>query len=168
MSRFNDLTGKTFGRLSVLRRLSEDEGAKRGCPKWLCQCECGKITHTASTKLVSGLTKSCGCLGLENATKAKIKHGDARFNNHTRLYRIWAAMHRRCNNPNVAAWKYYGGKGVKVCKTWKNYALFKKWALSNGYENTLTIDRINPSKDYTPKNCRWVTFFENRSRAHKK
>lgn len=98
-----DLTGLVFGYLTVIRRLTEEEGAKRGVAKWLCQCKCGKTTHTVSSKLLSGTTTSCGCLGRENATKAKLKHGDALSTKRERLYQIWAAMRRRCNNPKTAA-----------------------------------------------------------------
>lgn len=164
--KLKDLTGRVFGRLTVIRRLTEEEGARRGQPKWLCQCECGRQTHSASGKLLSGKTKSCGCLGLENATKAKIKHGDALFRKHERLYQIWAAMLRRCQNPNVVSWKYYGGKGVKVCEAWRDYTVFKEWALANGYASTLTIDRIDSNGNYEPENCRWITATENSSRVH--
>lgn len=164
--KLKDLTGRVFGRLTVIRRLTEEEGARRGQPKWLCQCECGRQTTPLTASLLSGKTKSCGCLGLENATKAKIKHGDALSKKKTPLYGIWAAMLRRCENPNVSSWKYYGGKGVKVCEAWHDYIAFREWAVANGYAPTLTIDRIDSNGDYEPKNCRWITAFENASRAH--
>lgn len=167
--KLKDLTGKVFGYLTVIRRLTEEEGAKRGVAKWLCQCKCGNMTHTCSAKLVSGETRSCGCLGLENATNAKLKHGDATYRRRQRLYGIRCTMRRRCMDPHVDAWKYYGVKGIKVCEEWAHdYAVFKAWALANGYQAGLTIDRIDPDGDYCPENCQWITAFENSSKAHRK
>ena len=70
-------------------------------------------------------------------------------------------MKMRCSNKNNKDYKYYGGRGIKVCKAWHDYRAFKKWALANGYREDLQIDRINNDGNYTPKNCRWVTPKEN-------
>ena len=87
-------------------------------------------------------------------------------NSKTRLYRIWNGMKQRCNNPKSSTWKWYGGKGVKVCDEWENNFLnFKEWALSNGYNDNLTIDRIDPLEDYSPENCQWLTISENAAKA---
>lgn len=160
------LQGKVFKRLTVIKRL---ENNSQGQSRWLCQCSCGNTTKTVGSKLTSGRTTSCGCLGLENATQAKIKHGDAPFaqEKRTRLYRTWAAMKRRCYNPNVKAWPWYGGKGVTVCPEWHDYAAFKAWALTSGYDDDLEIDRIDSGGNYSPDNCQWITGFENKSRSHK-
>jgi hypothetical protein len=74
-----------------------------------------------------------------------------------RLYRIWMAMRARCRCKNISSYKYYGGRGIKVCKEWNNYLVFKEWALSNGYDENLSIDRINHNGNYEPSNCRWTT-----------
>lgn len=158
-----DLNGKVFGRLTVIERA---ENSARGQSRWRCLCECGNITVSVGAKLTSGKTHSCGCLGLENATKAKIKHGDSPYaqDKRARLYHTWASMKRRCYNPNSQHYNYYGGKGVKVCPEWHDYRMFKEWALAHGYDESLQIDRVDSSGDYAPNNCEWVTAKENKRR----
>ena len=81
------------------------------------------------------------------------KHGFTK----TRLHNTWKHMRTRCNNPNAKDYKYYGGRGIKICKKWDDFIKFRKWALKNGYTDDLEIDRIDNDKNYKPKNCRWVT-----------
>ena len=162
--RLIDLTGQTFGYLTVLER---GETNVHGHTRWRCRCICGRETLVATGKLRSGKTISCGCMGLRHATEAKLRHGDALSSKTVRLYEIWSAMKRRCFNPNCAPYKYYGGKGVKVCDEWMEYEGFKSWALANGYADNLTIDRIDSNGDYEPENCQWITLAENISRAHR-
>ncbi len=90
------------------------------------------------------------------------KHG-LRF---TRIYRIWLNMKNRCNNPKTWAFDFYGAKGIRVCTEWNdNPKAFYDWAMSNGYDDTLTIDRIDTTGDYSPNNCRWVDMkTQNRNR----
>jgi len=93
--------------------------------------------------------------------KAKYNfHGDGTRGKTSRLYRILASMKTRCNNPNFHQYKDYGGRGIKLCDEWKDYQTFKAWALSNGYADNLTIDRINNDGNYEPGNCRWATYKE--------
>lgn len=87
-----------------------------------------------------------------------IKHGDRPRGKKIRLYNIWSHMCERCNNPNFVHFENYGGRGISVCREWaESYESFRNWALSNGYKDNLTLDRINNDGNYTPDNCRWVT-----------
>lgn len=90
-------------------------------------------------------------------------HGES----HTRLWNIWNGMIQRCYNNNHTAYKYYGKKGIKLCDIWKSFLTFKAWALYNGYENNLTIDRKNSNLNYCPDNCHWITQIENIKRMTK-
>jgi hypothetical protein len=160
-----DLTGNRYGRLVVIG-LDRVENKKT---YWKCACDCGLAVVAVGNNLRSGNTSSCGCLRRETA-KARgyenTKHGES-HSNITRLYSIWAGMRRRCNSPRSDAYVWYGSKGVKVCEEWGEYQNFREWAMSHGYADNLTIDRIDPSKDYCPENCRWITRSENTARANK-
>ena len=156
--RFNDLTGQRFGKLTAIRRF---ENASDGATRFFCVCDCGGRKVVRSRHLLSGAVDNCGCLTKERRIASLTQHGDAANERSSRIYRIWESMKCRCQNRSRKAYPNYGGRGIAVCEEWANdYSAFKKWALSNGYRDDLTIDRINNDGNYEPANCRWATYKE--------
>lgn len=154
MYKFNDLTGKKYNHLTVVK---QNGRTKDRHILWECVCDCGNTTYVSSRDLITGHTKSCGCIQKDAVKKSRLVHGDR----DARLYRVWKSMKKRCENSNDKSYKYYGAKGVTVCKEWHDYSCFRTWALQNGYDENAdygecTIDRINPYGNYEPSNCRWV------------
>jgi len=138
-----DLTGQQFGLLTVVRQGERLNGRQT----WFCICQCGNECIKRSDHLRTGHTKSCGCAG---------KYGQAVTG--TRLHKIWRDMKERCENPKHKSYAYYGKRGITVCDEWRSdFLKFQKWALSNGYRDDLTIDRIDNNKGYTQNNCKWST-----------
>ena len=153
MTKFIDLTGQKFGRLTVLGRVWRLNATK---VYWLCQCDCGKLHVVRGVELTKGVIQSCGCLARELSAKRLTKHGMYG----SRIYVIWDAMKQRCQNPNHIHFDNYGGRGIVVCDEWLQFEPFCEWAMNNGYSDELTIDRINPYGIYEPTNCRWLTLAE--------
>jgi hypothetical protein len=149
MSRLIDLTGRKFGFFTVVSKAA----AKNRRTSWLCRCCCGKEKVINTSSLTTGNTKSCGCQKNNMIAQSKTKHGMTG----TRLYIIWKHMTQRCENPNVERYRSYGGRGICVCKEWRENAVaFINWAKSHGYSEELSLDRIEVNGNYEPKNCRWI------------
>lgn len=166
-SRFIDLSGQKFGRLTVIDRAREfvDTSGKHRF-MYRCLCDCGEYTYVRPFSLKSGKIQSCGCLHKEVAAsrgKENTRHGGSRRNvpyEERRLYSIWHGMKQRCENQRCSSYKDWGGRGIRVCDEWHDFAYFQQWALSNGYDKSLSIDRIDVNGNYEPSNCRWCTKIE--------
>lgn len=153
-----DLTNKRFGRLLVIER-SQNRIMGNGDSRraWLCKCECGNEIVATTQDLRKGDVRSCGCLKRDLDIKRVTTHGD----HSSHLHNVWCAMRRRCRNRNNKDFSHYGGRGIQVCAEWdSNFLCFKEWALSNGYAEGLTIDRIDVDGNYKPENCRWISMKE--------
>lgn len=147
-----DVSWMRFGRLVAIKRVGMNRYRQS---IWECSCDCGNYVNVSIGQLTSGQTQSCGCLHKE--TFNRTTHNESK----TRLYRIWRAMRERCNYHKAINYKWYGAKGVSVCRDWNEFKRFRDWALSNGYRDDLSIDRIDPNGNYEPSNCRWIEREEN-------
>lgn len=143
MKKLIDLTGQKFGRLTVMEFLHRTKKTAF----WKCRCDCGNEVRAAMVNLKSGKVRSCGCLFKDIMTT----HGRAG----SRIYEIWVSMKKRCDNPRAAAYKEYGGRGIKVCRRWMKFENFLKDM--GEPPNELSLDRIDNNKGYNKKNCRWAT-----------
>lgn len=148
---FIDLTGEQIGEWTVLYRV---ENAKNGQARWHCICSCGRERDVDGGSLRRGTSQSCGHFRVNGNPK----HG-GRW---TKLYMVWVSMRSRCFTVSNKDYESYGGRGITVCKEWDDFSVFRKWALSNGYKEGLSIDRKNNDGNYEPSNCCWATAHEQR------
>lgn len=149
-----DFTGVRFGRLTAIRWVSSRP------TRWLCRCDCGNEKAINVEVLKKGKAQSCGCLRSEVLAKLRHRHGFCASRsegerNPKRIYSVWCAMLRRCNNPHCRDYPNYGGRGIKVCDRWMEFTNFL--ADMGETEKGLTLDRIEVDGNYEPGNCRWVS-----------
>jgi hypothetical protein len=144
--------GDVFGELTVKSFVGKDKNYRN---LYLCKCSCITEIIITDNKLLTGTTKSCGCL----KKKRFFKHGMSK----TKIYQVWQQMIERCHTETCKNYYKYGAKGITVCEEWKKengFINFYNWAMGNGYYEGLTIDRKNTYGNYEPNNCRWTTYEE--------
>jgi len=148
--------------VKLLTRTEKKKGKWYGL--YLCP-SCNKEVELRIDTVITHIKKKdypklCSACNNKLAGQKRIKHGDI----DTRLYSIWCNMNSRTSDYSI----HTAYKNINVCNEWKSFIIFKEWAIANGYTDDLTIDRIDPNKDYTPKNCRWLSLSENSARANRR
>jgi hypothetical protein len=152
MAQIVNKIGQKYGRLTVIEFVKIEN--RRSI--WKCMCDCGNVVERIGSKLLRRQMHSCGCY-VHN--KAVIFHFETK-KKVERLKKIWRGMKDRCEKQHLLAYKWYGARGVKVCELWQNVDNFIEWAWLNGYQDHLTLDRIDNNSIYAPANCKWASASE--------
>lgn len=161
MAKVVDISGKKFGRLTVIRKVPRPLNLKSSNARWECICDCGKIVNVISANLRNGTSSSCGCYKKEVTSMVKRTHGQSSYNK-TSEYQAWKGMKYRCYNKKGDHYHLYGGRGIIVCDRWLNS--FENFLQDMGKKPSSkhSLDRINNNGNYEPSNCRWATDNEQR------
>jgi len=160
------MVGLRFGRLVVIERSGTLVEGSAHRATWLCLCDCGKTAIVSTKALTTGNTRSCGCLQDDLARTPRLD--PIVRQKHDRLRVIWWNMKARCMSPKSSEYHRYGGRGITICEEWlsgpRNFII---WALNNGYEIGLSIDRINNDGNYEPSNCHFIPLGDNARKTSK-
>ena len=150
MGKFQDITGQKFGKLTVIKKVENINGRTA----YLCECECGNKKQIIGKYLKNGSTKTCGCGKILNP------HHKTHGQSNNKIYYVYKNMINRCYNKKNKKYESYGKRGIQVCNEWlQNFENFYNWAINNGYQENLSLDRINNNGNYKPSNCRWVDLY---------
>lgn len=157
-----DRRGQAFGKLTVIEYAGSERqrGAYRTKVLWKCKCSCGNTIVVTANNLISGNTKSCGCIADQSRkTKWNLRHGHVTDGVETKVYIAWINMRRRCYDPKNASYERYGGRGITVCERWMTFENFYA-DIGDPPTPDHSIDRIDNNGNYEPGNCKWSTATE--------